>query len=45
MTPEEEKYQFIDGKTYRCLSCGHITNDRLNHVNEAEHYSFKVAKK
>jgi hypothetical protein len=44
MTPEE-RYAFIDGKTYKCLTCGHITNDRLNHVNEAKHSSFIKTKK
>jgi hypothetical protein len=36
----EDKYQFINGKTYKCLSCHIEVTDRLRHISEALHNSF-----
>ena len=36
----EDKYQFINGKTYKCLSCRIEVTDRLQHISDAKHNSF-----
>jgi hypothetical protein len=36
----EDKYQFINGKTYKCLLCRMEVTDRLKHISEAKHNSF-----
>jgi hypothetical protein len=36
----EDKYHFLNGKTYKCLSCHVVVTDRIQHISEAKHNSF-----
>jgi hypothetical protein len=36
----EDKYHFLNGKNYKCLSCHVVVTDRIQHISEAKHNSF-----
>jgi hypothetical protein len=40
----EDKYHFLNGKTYKCLSCHAVVTHRLQHILEFKHNSFKDIK-
>jgi hypothetical protein len=40
----EDKYYFRDGKRYKCLSCNQEIDDRLSHIKEKHHNSYRSLK-